>query len=163
MKKWLDSPKPLFTVLRVLSAMAAMMGVLLTAELGMAPVITRMRTEGVSAADVLILLAMLSGAVLWLTAWSDFRRMCGRLMQGESAFTPENSRTLRLIGRCTGGIGLLIFLRCAPRLLTAPLLYSLLETIVIPGVFLTVTLAAVILQRLLDHAMALEEAQRDVI
>ncbi len=163
MKKWFSEPRSLFALLWALSLACIAAGTLLGLQMGAAPVHLRAELEGLTFTDVLILLSMAANILLWAVAWLSFMGLCRRMMKGLSAFSPENRRTLGVIGGCVAMIGLMVFLRCVPRLWTAPLLYSMLEAIVLPGTFWTVAILAFILRRLLKKAMVLEEDQRDVI
>ncbi len=163
MKSPFNSPRALFALLTALCPVCIVIGVLLGIQMGIAPVHLRAELEGLTVTDVLILLSMAANIVLWAAAWFSFMGLCRRMMQGGTAFTKENRRTLCIIGGCVAAIGVLVFLRCVPRLWTAPLLYSLLEAVAVPCGFWTVALLAFILRRLLKKAMALEEDQRGVI
>ncbi len=163
MKKGTEQLRNLFGLLWVLSLVCMVVGLMIGADLGASPVIRRMGRAGTSVADVLILLSAAANDVLWMAAWASFMGLCRRMMRGGTAFTPENRRTLGTIGACVALIGLLVFLRCVSRLWTAPLLYSLLEAIVVPGTFWTVALLAFILRQLLKKAMVLEEDQQGVV
>lgn len=152
MKKWFDSPKVLFAILQVVSVIAILGGVWLSVVGGILPAMGIVHTVTAIVNDV-----------LWVLAWGSFMGMCGRLMRESTAFTTANSRTLRTIGLCVLGIGAVVCLRGLPGLLTDPDLFSIIEAIILPGTFLTIAMLAFILRRLLDHAMALEEAQADVV
>ena len=152
MKKWLDEPKNLFTLLAGASVIAIAAGTYLGVALGMA-------------VQASVTALSLAGILLWAWAWGEFLGMCLRLRKGESAFTPATGRTLRIIGWCMVGLAA-ISAACAliggllSRLRTG---YWVIEIILLPGTFLTVALIAHILRGLLVHAMALEEEQEGVV
>ena len=159
MMKWLDSPKHLFGLLRLVAAAAILVGVWLSVSCGVLPAFTR----GGESLGVGYVVTTLINCALWCIAWGDFLRICTRLMKGDSAFTEKNSRALRLIGACVSLIALVMSLRALPRLIAAPDVYLLIEAVILPGTFLTVGVLAFILSRLLDHAMVLEAEQADVV
>lgn len=162
MKKWLESPRVIFGLLRVASIAAILTG----AGLSLCGIVVAAGAIGSRGLQVMLVVSIAVSIVnflLWAAAWTSFQMMCARLMRGESAFTEENSHTLRVIGGSVAVIGALLFLRGLPRLIAAPGVFGVLETLVLPGTFLTVALIAEILRRLLNHAMALEEAQADVV
>lgn len=161
MLKWLDSPRHLFAILRVVAAIAILVGVCLSLCCGVVQVVTG--ETALTASAVWYVVSALVNGVLWVAAWGSFLRMCTRLMQGGTAFTQENSRTLRVIGICIGVIGAVMCVRALPRLIAAPDVYLVIEAIILPGTFVTVGVIAFILSRLLDHAMMLEAEQADVI
>lgn len=161
MKKWLDSPKHLFAILRVVAAIAILAGVWLSLSCGVVQVVTG-ETALTASAVWYVITALVNGG-LWVAAWGSFMGMCTRLMQGGTAFTKENSRTLRVIGLCVGLIGAVMCVRALPRLIAAPDVYLVIEAVILPGTFVTVGVIAFILSRLLDHAMALEAEQADVV
>lgn len=161
MKKWLDSPKHLFAILRVVAAIAILAGVWLSLSCGVVQVVTG--ETALTASAVWYVVTALANGVLWVAAWGSFIGMCTRLMQGGTAFTKENSRTLRVIGLCVGLIGAVMCVRALPRLIAAPDVYLVIEAVILPGTFVTVSVIAFILSRLLDHAMALEAEQADVV
>lgn len=161
MMKWLDSPKHLFAVLRIVAAAAILVGVWLSMSCGVIQVLADASRTG--AAGWWYVLTALMNCALWCAAWGSFAGMCTRLMKGGTAFTQENSRTLKVIGGCVGLIGGVMCMRALPRLIASPDLYLVIEGILLPGTFVTVGVIAFILSRLLDHAMALEAEQADVI
>ena len=159
--KWLDSPKCLFASLRVVAVLAILAGVWLSLSCGVVQVVTG-ATE-LTASAVWYVITALANAGLWVAAWVSFLGMCTRLMQGGTAFTPENSRTLRVIGSCVGLIGVVMCVRALPGLIASPDVYLVIEAVILPGTFVTVSAIAFILGRLLDHAMVLEAEQADVV
>ncbi|MBQ8555397.1 MAG: hypothetical protein IJ438_05915 [Clostridia bacterium] len=189
MKKWLDSPKAIFAALRVLSVAALLLGVGMAVWLNIPPLVSAMVAEPSVPTLALVLALMLvpalANVVLWSIAWVSFLRMCGRLMQGGTAFTAENSRSLGTIGKSVAGMAAATFLRVLPEIaatfglnmayvqyagndslvrqaLTGTA-YSCLHLLVLPAVFLTVSMLAFILRRMLNNAMALEAEQADVV
>jgi len=161
MKKWLDSPKHLFGVLCVVAVMAIAGGVWLSVSCGLMQV---MAGEVVLTAAVVAYVSIaVINCVLWVIAWCSFLGLCLRQMQGGTAFTEENGRTMQVIGVSVCLIGVLMCLRALPRLIAAPDVYLLIEAVVMPGTFVTVGMIALILRRLLKNAMALEAEQADVI
>lgn len=161
MMKWLDSPKHLFMVLCVISVIAIAAGVWLSVSCGVLQVLEDASRTG--AAGVWYVVTALLNCALWCTAWGSFLGMCIRLMKGGTAFTPKNSRTLKVIGGCVALIGLVMCVRALPRLIASPDVYLVIEAVILPGTFVTVGMIAFILSRLLDHAMALEAEQADVV
>lgn len=161
MMKWLDSPKHLFSILCVIAAIAIAVGVWLSVSCGVlqAPA-DASRTGG---AGVWYVITALVNCALWCVAWGSFMGMCIRLMKGGTAFTQKNSRTLKVIGGSVALIGLVMCVRALPRLSAAPDLFLVIEAVILPGTFVTVGMIAFILSRLLDHAMALEAEQADVV
>ncbi len=173
MKTWFDTPRQLFAVLRALSVVCVVIGIALSAAEGVLPEIKAMGSTGVTALGVFNLATMAVNALLWCVAWGAFMGLCGRMMQGGTAFTAENSRTLRTITVCVAAIGTLLLMRGLPemaRVFREPelgLLYLLTRYfplgVVLPGVFGTAAVLATILRRLLDNAIALEAEQQDVV
>jgi len=159
MKKWFNSPRYLFGILRVVSVLAIIVGVWLCINESLPNAF--FRAEGLMG-DLRVAAAVVNCA-LWVIAWSSFMGMCRRLMRGDTAFTAANSRTLKGIGICVVLIGSVTCLRALPELVAQADVYWFIETIVLPGTFLTVGVLAFILSRLLDHAMALEAEQADVV
>ena len=161
MRKWLDSPKVLFGLLRVVAAIAIAAGVWLSVVCGVLPTFTRQ--EGAAPVGVGYVVTALINCGLWIVAWCAFFGMCTRLMQGGTAFTEANSRTLRVIGASIALIAVVMCVRALPRLIAGLDVYLIIEAVILPGTFLTVGALSLILSRLLDHAMALEEEQADVV
>lgn len=161
MLKWLDSPRHLFAILRVIAVLAIVAGVWLSLICGVVQVIGG-ETELTAAALWYVISALANGA-MWSVAWGSFIGMCTRLMRGGTAFTKVNSRTLQVIGGCVGMMALVMCVRALPRLIAGPDAFLVIEAIILPGTFLTVAGLAFILSRLLDHAMALEAEQADVV
>lgn len=160
MKKWLDSPRYLFAILRVVAVLAIAAGIWLTGA-GFLPGAMLRTRSGLSTDGYR--LTMLLNCGLWTAAWGSFFGMCTRLRKGGTAFTAKNSRTLKVIGGCVALIGTVTCVRALPRLIAEPDVYLAIEAVILPGVFVTVGAIALILSRLLDHAMALEAEQADVI
>lgn len=161
MKKWLDSPKFLFGALRVVAVAAIAAGVWLSVVCGVLP--TFAQEQGVAPVGVGYVVTSVINCGLWCMAWGTFFGMCGRLMTGASAFTPENGRTLHIIGCSVSLIAGIMCLRATPRLIVTPDIYLVIEAVILPCTFLTVGMLAFILSRLLKSAMALEEEQADVV
>ncbi|MBQ2952332.1 MAG: DUF2975 domain-containing protein [Clostridia bacterium] len=159
MMKWLDSPKVLFGLLRVVAVVAIAVGVWLSLSCG----VLQALTGAEDAPAVGYVVTALVNCGLWCMAWCAFFGMCGRLMKGGSAFTQANSRALRAIGGCVALMAVVMCLRALPRLIAAPDVYLVIEAVILPGTFLTVSALAFILSRLLENAMALEEEQADVV
>ena len=158
MLKWLDSPRVLFILLRAAAVLAIIAGVWLSLFCGIA----LCEGAGTAGAVVAIAAAVISGG-LWVAAWVSFAGMCTRLIRGGTAFTRENSRSLRLIGVCVVLMAAVTCLRALPALIAAPDVYLVIEAIILPGMFLTIGVLAFILRRLLERAMSLEAEQADVI
>lgn len=159
MKKWFNTPRYLFGILRVVSVLAIIVGVWLCINESLPNAL--FRADGLMG-DLRVAAAVVNCA-LWVIAWSSFMGMCRRLMRGGTAFTAANSRTLKGIGICVVLIGAVTCLRALPELVAQADVYRFIEAIVLPGTFLTVGVLAFILSRLLDHAMALEAEQADVV
>lgn len=166
MKKWFRSPKALFRVLQVVSVLAMLGGVWLSAQL-LYPLAQRVPDLDDGALHSLLPAGYIAGTivcnVLWCTAWSSFIGMCRRLQDGTSAFTRANSRTLALIGLCVTSMAGLVCIMGIAGLLQRFSLSGVILAFILPGVFLTVAMLAMILRRLLDNAMVLEQEQADVI
>lgn len=149
MKNRFSEPKLLFTLLAAASVISIAAGTYLGVALGMAG------NAAVSAMAI-------PGMLLWALAWGEFLAMCLRLRRDESAFTAANSRTLRIIGGCLVGLAIVTEL-AAWAGGTRAAVYQLIEKVLLPGFFLAVALAAHVLCRLLNHAMALEAEQEGVV
>lgn len=179
MRKWFAEPKNLFTLLLAASVIAIVTGAYIGLYLGSRPLTVSDVQQGLTdqppaepVSPGLTLAASAVNVALWVLAWGAFARLCLRLSRGESAFCAATGRTLRIIGWCMAGMAAVTFLRGLPGLIrqvqhfryaTDTLPQVLTEVIVLPGVFLLVALIARILRGLLNHAMALEEAQADVV
>ena len=161
MRKWLDSPKVLFGLLRVVAVLAIAAGVWLSVVCGVLPTFTR--TGDVAPTGAGYVVTALINCCLWCVAWGSFFGMCGRLMKGGTAFTAENSRALQIIGASVALIAVVMCVRALPRLIASPDIYLVIEAVILPGTFLTVGMIAFILSILLRRAMALEEEQADVV
>lgn len=161
MLKWLDSPKHLFGLLRVVAVPAIAVGIWLSVSCGVLPAFTQ--TGGAAPTGVGYVVTALINCCLWCVAWGAFAGMCTRLMQGGTAFTAENRRGLRVIGASVSLIAVVMCVRALPRLIAAPDVYILIEAVILPGTFLTVGMIAFILSILLRRAMVLEEEQADVV
>lgn len=161
MKKWLDSPKVIFGVLRVVALAAIALGMWLSVADGVLPYF--FPAEGRTKPGVGYVVTALMNGGLWCIAWCAFIGMCTRLMKGGTAFTKENSRTLVTIAASVALIALVMCVRALPRLIAYFNLALLIEAVVLPGTFLTVAALAFILSRLLNSAMLLEEEQADVV
>ena len=161
MKKWLDSPAFLFGALRVVAVLAIAVGVWLSVVCGVLP--TFAQEQGIAPVGVGYVVTSVINCGLWCIAWGAFFGMCGRLMRPGTAFTPENSRTLHIIGASVSLMAGIMCLRALPRLIDVPDIYLVIEAVVLPGTFLTVGMLAFILGRLLKSAMTLEEEQADVV
>ncbi len=149
MKKHFSELKLLFTLLAVASVIAIAAGTYLGVTLGFA-------------GGTLTAALTVAGLLLWALIWGDFIAMCLRLRTGESAFTAANHRTLRVIRN--GLIGLAIVTEAAAWIGGCrDGIYQVIERVLLPGFFLAVALAAHMLCRLLNHAMALEEEQEGII
>ena len=160
MMKWLDSPRHLFGLLRVTAVAAIIAGVWMSLNSGVLQFFLPGQESPLGLGYVI---TALINCGLWCVAWGAFFGMCTRLMQGGTAFTAENSRTLRVIGLCVLLMAAVMCIRALPRLIAAPDLFLVIEAVILPGTFLTVGALAFILSRLLDHAMALEQEQADVV
>ena len=150
MKKCFESPRCLFTLLVIVSVLAIAAGTYLAATLGM--------TE-----PDFVGLVSAGGLLLWAWAWGEFLAMCIRLRGGESAFTAATGRALRIIGRCMVGLAAAALLCALFDGVRTPNTRYIVETVLLPGFFLAVALAARLLRGLLEHAMALEEEQEGVV
>lgn len=153
MKRAFRSPKLLFGLLQAVSVLAIAGGLWLSIHLILhqSPL-----PAGYTAGTGLC-------NVLWCLAWGVFIGMCRRLQGGASAFTAANSRTLMIIALAVTGMAGAVCLMGIGSLTQAVTLTGVILAVILPGTFLTVALLAFILRRLLDNAMALEEAQADVI
>lgn len=153
MKKLFSDAKIIFTLLMIVSILAIVAGVYLGVALGMQV-----------QASVTALSAV--GMLLWAEAWGTFLLLCLRLRKGESAFTPATGKALTDIGWCMAGLAAVSF---AAALINGALgrgrdpLLALIETVLLPGFFLAVGLAATILRGLLTHAMSIEKEQEGVV
>ncbi len=153
MKKLFSDAKIIFTLLMIVSILASVAGVYLGVALGMQV-----------QASVTVLSAV--GMLLWAEAWGTFLLLCLRLRKGESAFTPATGKALTVIGWCMAGLAAVSF---AAALINGALgrgrdpLLALIETVLLPGFFLAVGLAATILRGLLTHAMSIEKEQEGVV
>ena len=180
MKKWLDEPKNLFGLLMAASVLAIVMGLYLGLVLGILPeetLLVRATLHSSTAAalndlpDLALLTRLVTGVcmALWCVAWGAFYGLCRRLHRGEGAFQASTGRTLRIIGWSCLGMAAAVLARGVPaavymvRLMNGIDVYTLIETILLPGTFLTVALIAHILRGLLMHAIALEEEQEGVV
>lgn len=161
MKKWLDSPGFLFGLLRVVAVAAIAVGVWLSVSCGV--VQHFFPEEGAAPVGMDYVITALINCALWCVAWGSFFGMCTRLMKAETAFTEANSRTLRLIGACVSLIAVVMCVRALPGFIASPDVFLLIEAVILPGTFLTVGMLAFVLGRLLNHAMALEVEQADVV
>ncbi len=150
MKERLNTPRTLFSVLMGASVIAIAAGVYLGVALGMQV-----------QASVTVLSAV--GILLWAAAWGAFLAMCSRLRRGESAFTPANGQTLRIIGWCMAALAALTVLSAVIGGTRANTAFWLVEYILLPGVFLGAAAAAKLLRALLENAMALEKEQEGVV
>lgn len=149
MKNRFSEPRLLFTLLAGASVLAIAAGTYLGVALGFAG------SAAVSALSV-------PGMLLWAWAWGEFLAMCLRLRRDERAFTAANSRTLRVIRN--GLMGLAIVTESAAWLGGCrDVGYQVIERVLLPGFFLAVALAAHVLRKLLNHAMALEAEQEGVV
>lgn len=149
MKNRFSEPKLLFTLLAAASVFAIAAGTYLGIALGMA-------------GSTIVSALAIPGLLLWALAWGDFLAMCLRLRRDESAFTPANSRTLRVIGGCLVGLAIVTEL-AAWAGGTRAVGYQVIEKVLLPGFFLAVALAAHVLRRLLCHAMSLESEQEGIV
>jgi len=159
MMKWLDSPRHLFGLLRVTAVAAIAAGVWMSLNNG----VVQFFLGQESPLGLEYVITALLNCGLWCIAWGSFMGMCTRLMQGGTAFTARNSRSLRVIGICVLLMAAVMCLRALPRLIAAPDLFLIIEAVILPGTFVTVGALAFVLSRLLDHAMALEQEQADVV
>ena len=159
MMKRINSPKFLFAVLKLVSLVAILAGICLSLNCGVIQVVTN--DENAPAIGYVV--TALLNCMLWWISWGSFMGICNRLMKDDTAFTPKNSAALQIIGKCVAMMAGVMCLRALPELLVQPDAYLLIEAIILPGTFLTVSMLAFILSRLLDHAMALEEEQADVV
>ena len=150
MKKLLNDPKMIFGLLDTASLTAAAMGAYLGTTLSAA-----------SAAPVKILAWV--GILFWAAAWVAFGLMCQRLRKGESAFTENSGRTLRIIGRCMAGLAAVTLISAVIDGGRPNAGFRVIECVIVPGVFLAAALAARVLHGLLVHAMALEAEQEGVV
>ena len=150
MKKLLSSPKFLFTLLAVASMIAVVAGVYLGFVLG---------TPMPGTTRILPFLGM----VFWAEAWIEFLTMCMHLGKGKSAFTASTGRTLRVIGWCMAGLAVVTVLASLMDGVNPPAALFIIETVLLPGFFLAVAVAAKILRDLLVRAMAIEKEQEGVV
>ena len=159
MKKWLESPKIIFGALWVLAFISIVVGLVLSVYCG----VVQFLTQGENAPGVGYAVTALLNGMLWWISWGSFMGICSRLMHEESAFTVKNSQALQVIGKSVLMMAAVMCLRSMPELLVQPDPFLLIEALILPGVFMTVSMLAFILSRLLDHAMALEQEQADVV
>lgn len=141
--------KRIFTLLVIASVIAIIAGTYLGAALGM---------RGGFHLSVLAAI----GILLWAMAWGEFLTMCLRLRRDETAFTAATGWTLQNIGRCMVGLAVVTCLAAMLGSDRTPV-FLLLEALVLPGLFLAVSLAARILRGLLLHAMTLEAEQEGIV
>ncbi len=141
--------KRIFTLLVIASVIAIIAGTYLGAALGM---------QG----DFHLAVLAAIGILLWAMAWGEFLTMCLRLRRDETAFTAATGRTLQGIGRCMAGLAGVTFLSAMLGSDRIPVFF-LIEALLLPGLFLAVSLAAKILRGLLIRAMALEAEQEGVV
>lgn len=172
MRKWFAEPKNLFKLLLIASVIAIVTGAYIGLYLGSRPLLAADASQPDPVSPGWTLAAAAANVVLWGLAWGAFAGLCLRLTRGESAFCAATGRTLRIIGWCMTGIAAVTCVRGLPSLVECllnvremmdSLAYVLLEVVVLPGGFLLVALIARILRGMLIHAMALEEAQVDVV
>lgn len=159
MMKKFNSPKFLFGTLQVVAVIAILAGIWLSVNCG----VVQFFTQGDNAPGVGYAVTALLNCMLWWISWGSFMGICSRLMRDDTAFTAKNSYALQVIGKCVLMMAAVMCLRALPELLVQPDPYLLIEAIILPGTFLTVSVLAFILSRLLDHAMALEQEQADVV
>ena len=150
MRKLFSTPKPLFTLLAIAAVIAAGAGVYLGFALGtLMPGTSR-------------LLPFL-GMTLWIEAWFEFLLMCLRLRKGESAFTASTGRTLHAISWSMVGLAVVTPVASLIGGTRDAMTFLLIERLLLPGLFLSVAMAAKVLSGLLEHAMALEKEQEGVV
>ena len=149
MKKWFTNPQVLFTLLAVASLLSIAGGVYLGCTLGLSD-------------DATLNALCLTGMVLWAAAWAAFLAMCLRLRTGTTAFTHATGTTLAVICGC---MVLLAGVTAASAHLGSAreVGFLLIEMVLLPGFFLAVGVAALVLQRLLVRAMDLEHEQEGVV
>ena len=96
MKKMWRSPRFVFTALQACSVIA-MLPALISLELAV---------KGALHGQPGVVAFWVATSALWLTMWTSFLLMCGRLKREPSAFTEHNARTLLIIAVCSGLLGL---------------------------------------------------------
>ena len=96
MKKAWNDPKVIFTALQVCSVIA-MLPALVSIELAV---------KGALHGQPGVVAVWMAVSALWLTMWTSFLLMCGRLKREPSAFTERNARALMVIAVCCGLLGL---------------------------------------------------------
>ena len=148
--KHFDEPRFIFSLLMGASVVAIAAGAYLGVALGMQV-----------QASVTVLAA--AGILLWAVAWGAFLAMCNRLRKGESAFTAASGRTLLIISGCMVGLAAVTVVSALIGGSRPNTSFWLIELIILPGVFLGVSVVAQLLRGLLTHAMALEEEQEGVV
>ena len=149
MKKWFADPKVLFTLLAIASLLSIAGGVYLGCTLGLN-------------ADALLNSLCLAGMALWTLAWAAFLVMCLQLCKGTSAFTQATGTTLAVICGC---MVLLAAVTATSAYLgsTREVGFLLIEMVLLPGFFLAVGVAALVLRSLLVRAMDLQREQEGVV
>lgn len=162
MKNSIRSTRLIFSLLQLLSILAIAGGLWLSVQIG-SPALLNGSASGLGLRGYLLLAGIIACDVLWSVAWGSFIGMCRRLQDGTSAFTRANSRTLALIGLCVTAMAGLVCIMGIAGLLQRFSLSGVILAFILPGIFLTVATLAMILRRLLDNAMALEQEQADVI
>lgn len=96
MKKAWNDPRVIFTALQVCSVIA-----MLPALMGL-----ELAAKGALHGQPGVVAVWVAASALWLTMWTSFLLMCGRLKKEPSAFTARNARTLLVIAVCCGLMGL---------------------------------------------------------
>lgn len=142
-KKIFSNQHFIFTLLMIFAVLAMAAGAYLGIALGM------QRQTAVTVFSA-------AGMLLWAWAWFVFIRLCLRLRKGESAAAPASGKALTTISRCMAMLALLTFagaLIAAPGSEQAPVFF-IIEAILLPGVFLSASLAAQLLQKLLRRRVA---------
>ena len=96
MKKMWRNPRFVFTALQACSVIA-MLPALISIELAV---------KGALHGQPGVVAVWVATSALWLTMWTSFLLMCGRLKREPSAFTERNARTLLIIAVCSSLLGL---------------------------------------------------------
>lgn len=150
MKKAWNDAKVIFTALQACSVVA-LLPVLIVLEGAM---------KGVFHGEMVTVLRLTIEAGLWGWMWLSFLRMCGRLKREPSAFTQRNARTLLVIAICCGALGVIMAAEeiVSAQVLTRGLLFGgWIGSLATMAMFFGVCAVALVLRRMLNSAMALQQ------
>lgn len=151
MKKAWNNPKFIFTALQVCSVIA-MLPALISMELAV---------KGALHGQLGVVAAWGTVSALWITMWTSFLLMCGRLKKEPSAFTERNARTLLVIAVCCVLLGLPSLGWIVVAAMGSGDMGWFDSSVVMQGfdivVFFGVAAVALVLRKLLRSAMALQQ------